>query len=304
MKRNERLILGSLAVIGLIAAFWLLVLGPKRHQASELQTQVDELQSSLAEAQQDIAAGDESRKSFGLDYRRMVVMGKAVPADSEQSSLFVQLQGLADRSGVVFQSIDLADTSSAAAAAPAPSTSTSTSDTSTSTSSTDASAATDSSTTSSAATSSDPSVTASASEAAVSTLPIGAAVGPAGLPVMPYEMSFTGDFFQIADFMQGLDELVRIRGGVPDVRGRLLTVDGFTLTPAEDDTAADPELTVDLGVTTFLTPADQGVTAGATPGGPTAATPTLTSSSASTDSTSTTESSASTETTPPSTTSP
>jgi Tfp pilus assembly protein PilO len=293
VKRNEQIILGSIAILGLIAAFWLLALSTKRKQASELQSQVEQLQSSLTQAQQDISAGEQARKSFSLDYRRLVVLGKAVPADSEQTSLFVQLQNLADRSGVGFQSIDLGEASSAAASTPAPSTSTST--TSTSTSSTDASGS-----------STDTSLAAPASEASVSMLPIGAAVGPAGLPVMPYSMSFTGDFFQIADFMKRLDGLVHIRGGVPDVRGRLLTVDGFTLTPAEDDTSADPELTVDLSVTTFLTPSDQGITAGATPSGPAPATPTLTSSSTPTDTTSTTGSttSTSTETTTSSTTSP
>lgn len=111
---------------------------------------------------------------------------------------------------------------------------------------------------------------------------------------MPYEMSFTGDFFQIADFMERLDGLVHIRGGVPDVRGRLLTVDGFTLTPAEDDTSANPELTASLSVTTFLTPADQGITAGATPSGPATATPTLASSPTSTGTTPTTSTETST----------
>lgn len=287
MKRNEQIILGSLVLIGLVAAFWLLVLSPKRHEASKLQDEIAQLQSSLSKAKQGVAAGQQARKSFGIDYRRMVVLGKAVPADSEQTSLFVQLQNLADRSGVAFQSIDLGDASSSGASAVPPPTSTSSTDSSTSTdgsTSTSTSGSTTSSSTSSStsSTATDTATSAPASEASVSTLPIGAAVGPAGLPVMPYGMTFRGDFFQIADFMKRLDGLVHVQQGLANVRGRLLTVDGFTLSPADDSSGANPQLTADLSVTTFLSPPDQGITAGATPSGPGASTPTLTSSSTAT----------------------
>jgi Tfp pilus assembly protein PilO len=273
VKRNEQLILGSVAVIGLIAAFWLLVLSPRREEASKLTDEVNQLQSSLTQAQQEISAGQVAQKSFRADYRHMVVLGKAVPADSEQTSLLVQLQNLAGRAGVQFQSIDLGDASSVASSLPAPTTSASATDAPTPTSSADASTS---------PTSTDPAAPAPASEATVATLPIGAAVGPAGLPVMPYDMTFTGDFFQIADFMQQLDGLVHIEAGVPEARGRLLTVNGFTLAPSDTGSPANPQLTAEVSVTTFLTPPDQGITAGATPTGPAAATPALTSTSTTT----------------------
>lgn len=274
MKRNEQFLLIGLAVVGLLVGFWLAILSPKRSEATKLQDEVDQLQSSLADAQQQIAAGQQARRSFGVDYRRLVVLGKAVPADSEQSSLLIQLEDLANRSGVEFQTMDLGDASgSATAAAASTSTSPTTTDTSGSTS-------TDTSTTSSASDSAAAApATALATEASASTLPLGASVGPAGLPVMPYDLSFTGGFFQIADFMKRLDAMVHMHGDLVDVRGRLLTVDGFTLTPADSGPVSAPQLTADLSVTTFLTPADQGITAGATPTGP--STPTLTSSTTS-----------------------
>ena len=76
-----------------------------------------------------------------------------------------------------------------------------------------------------------------ATEASAATLPIGASIGPAGLPVMPYDLTFTGDFFQIADFMKRLDAMVHTRQGTVDVTGRLLTVDAFTLAPIQSDDA-------------------------------------------------------------------
>ena len=127
-------------------------------------------------------------------------------------------------------------------------------------------------------------------------LPIGASVGPAGLPIMPYTLGFRGDFFQIADFMQRVDAMVGMRDGRPDVKGRLLTVDGFTLSLDPDAPPGSRQLTAELDVTSFLAPADQGVTGGATPSGPAPATPTPVSSTSSSSTTTTTPSTTSTPT--------
>src|SRR3954452_10658567 len=120
MRRNELTIVLSLIVIGLIAAFWLVMLSPKRDQATSLKHDVDQLHSQLEQAQQAAAAGAQEQKSFPVDYRKLVVLGKAVPEDGDQASLLVQLQRLADRSGVGFQSIDLSDAAASATPAPAP----------------------------------------------------------------------------------------------------------------------------------------------------------------------------------------
>jgi Tfp pilus assembly protein PilO len=263
-------------VVGIAVGFWLLILGPKRDDASKAADQVDQLESSLSDAQQRVAAGEEARRSFGVDYRRLVVLGKAVPADDEQASLLVQLENQASRSGVEFQSIDLSADSNSTTIPP-PTTST-TDSTSTSSASGDSSS-TDSSSSSTTTTA----TPAPATEAAASMLPIGASVGPAGLPVMAYDLTFTGEFFQIADFMRRVDSMVDMRDGTVDVHGRLLTVNGFTLEPSDQSQSlTNPVLTAHLNVTTYLTPPDQGVTGGATPAGPPSASPALTSTSSST----------------------
>lgn len=282
MKRNEQVILAGLVAVALAVGLWVLVVSPKRNEAGKLQDQVNELNASLSQAQQDVAAGEDARKGFRIDYRRLVVLGKAVPADGEQGSLLVQLQHLADRSDVSLETIDLSSGGSTTSAPP-PATSTSTTSTDTSSSSTD----TSSNSTDSTSTTDSTATTAVATEASASTLPIGASVGPAGLPVMPYDMSFKGGFFQIADFMKRLDGMVHLHKGVANVSGRLLTVDAFTLTPEATNLNPTPQLTADLTVTTYLSPPDQGVTGGATPAGPLATTPTLTSSSTTAPSTST-----------------
>lgn len=275
MKRNELTILVSAVTLGLVIAFWLIVISPKRHEAATLKTDVDQLHSSLEQAQQAAAAGDQARKSFPIDYRRLVVLGKAVPADGEQASLLVQLQQLADSAGVSFQSIDMSASSGTTGTTPTtePAAAAST-DTSSSSGTTTSSS---SSTSSSSGSATPPAATAPATEASAANLPIGASVGPAGLPVMPYTLKFTGGFFQIANFLQSLDGMVHSRHGLIDVNGRLLTVDAFSLTPVESEQGSFnpiPTLTASLSVTSYVTPADQGITAGASPTAPAPATPT------------------------------
>jgi Tfp pilus assembly protein PilO len=86
---------------------------------------------------------------------------------------------------------------------------------------------------------------------------------------MPYDMSFEGSYFQVADFLKGVDDLVHMRGSSQVAAdGRLLTIDGFSLSPAPDSDPSNPTLTVKLAVTSYVTPSDQGLTVGASPTGP------------------------------------
>jgi flagellar basal body rod protein FlgG len=93
-------------------------------------------------------------------------------------------------------------------------------------------------------------------------------------------MIFRGNYFQVADFMAGVDRLVKAGKGRVAANGRLVTIDGFSLTA--DDTKPFPALKVTLNVTTYVTPASQGLTAGATPTGPSAVAPTPTASTTTT----------------------
>ena len=84
---------------------------------------------------------------------------------------------------------------------------------------------------------------------------------------MPYSLSFTGDFFQVADFIKGIDSLVDTNGTGVAVDGRLVTLDGFALNG--DPELGFPHLDATFAVTTYVTPPRQGLTAGATPRRPT-----------------------------------
>jgi len=282
MKRSDLMIVAGLGLVGLVAAFWFVVLAPKREEANELGTQVEELQTAVSDAEQLAAAAAAAEKDYGRNYHRLVVLGKAVPEDADTSSFLIELQGIADRSGVSFDSVALAEdaaANTAAVATPPPLTSPSDPSGEAPAEGESPPPAGDGETPPSAetpATGADaatPAAAVPATEAQAAALPIGAVVGPASLPVMPYDLSFSGGFFEIADFLELIDGLVRLdRKGV-GVNGRLLTVDGFSLEPLDSEPSRggadrDPSLGVSLSVTTYLTPAEEGLVAGATPSAP------------------------------------
>lgn len=251
MKSANRVIVAMLLAVVLVGGFWVLALGPKRQQASDLGTKVEKLKASLAQHEQEAANAAAARKGFPADYQQLVVLGKAVPGDDDTASLLVQVNRVAGRAGVKFRDIEL-NAGAGVAPAPAP-----------------APAPTPSGSTGGAVPASTP---ISPTEAAASTLPLGATIGPAGLGVMPYTLTFDGSFFHVADFIKGIDSLVKTTNAKVSVDGRLVTVDGFSLT--SDPSKGFPALQATFAVTTYLTPPTQGVTAGATPASPAPATAT------------------------------
>jgi Tfp pilus assembly protein PilO len=244
--KSTRTIVAMVIVAVLAIGFWVLFLGPKRQEADDLGETVSELKSSLAADRQQVSEALAARRGFSGDYQQLVVLGKAVPGDDETASLLVSLQHIAAKAHVSFREIELQD---GGGEAPAP-TAAPPAETPPASASTPASVP----------------APAAPTEAAASTLPLGATIGPAGLDVMPYTLRFIGDFSHIADFIHGLDAMVKTNNSNVAVNGRLITVDGFAL--AHVDVAPFPLLEANFSVTTYLTPPDQGVTAGATPTAP------------------------------------
>ena len=93
---------------------------------------------------------------------------------------------------------------------------------------------------------------------------------PGGLPTLPYDLTFRGTFFDISNFIGGIDGLVTPQDGGTQVSsdGRLFTVNGFALNGGAP--GSSPKLDANFLVTTYVTPEEQGLTAGATPSGPAA----------------------------------
>jgi Tfp pilus assembly protein PilO len=242
MGGTDRAVLIAVPMVAALIGFWFLVLAPKYDEASELQTQIDSLQSSIDGSEAQIAAAEQARDDFSSNYAQLVKLGRAVPETSDQATFVYEISEIGRVNDLVFQNFEvLADGSGGGTASPAP-------------------------TAPSNGAEGGQATPAVATEAAAAALPIGATVGPAGLPVMPYEVTFRGNFFDIADFMADLDGTVRTGDRTPKVQGRLMTVDSFVLTgnPAK----GFPSVQADLALTTYIIPPEQGIAAGATPAGP------------------------------------
>lgn len=238
MSSSNRVIVAMLAVVALAIAFWMLLLSPKKDEVAKLDKQITKQEESLTLHRSEVDRGLAAQKAFPTAYQQLVVLGKAAPAEDDTASLLVQLNRIAARSHVEFKTFLLTAASGEEeppepAPAPEPGTEAS---------------------------------YASPTEVAASTMPLGAAIGPAGLAVMPYTLTFEGSFFHVADFINGLDSLVQTKNAEVEVTGRLITINDFSL--AEDSSTGFPNLEATFTVTTFLVPPAQGVTGGATPTSP------------------------------------
>jgi Tfp pilus assembly protein PilO len=237
VSATNRTILAVFALVVLAGAFWMLLLSPRREEASELSSEVAEAKQSLSLHRGEVREALAAKREFPTEYQQLVVLGKAVPAEDDTASLLVQLNRLADHAHIRFQTFSLESASGGEEPEGGESEA-------------------------KAEATASPASYPSPTEVSASLLPLGASIGPAGLAVMPYKLDFQGTFFQMADFIKGLDSLVKTKNQNVAVTGRLLTINGFTLEP--DKSTGFPQLEGEFTVTTFLTPPEQGVTAGAT----------------------------------------
>ena len=78
------------------------------------------------------------------------------------------------------------------------------------------------------------------------------------------EAVFNGSFFDMESFFADVQRFVRVNGDRVDVRGRLLSIDGFALTAGP---GGFPAVKADISATAYLLSPDD-TAASATPGSP------------------------------------
>ena len=260
MKGSDKAVLLGVLIAIVLGVFFLKVLSPKRSEVTSLKKDIAGLQGQVDSARQAADAGEAARKNYPAYYGRLVTMGKAAPAAADTSSLLVQLNHVSQDNKIKFNSLTLDASSGTTASATPPPTSGSTASSTTSTSTTTPSSSSSGGSATPASATTTPTT---ATEATAASLPIGATVGAAGLPVMPYKLSFQGSFFDVTSFLTGVDSFVHVRGAnTVAADGRLLTVDGFSIN------GTSPQLDVSLHVTSYIGPSGEGLTAGASPTGP------------------------------------
>jgi hypothetical protein len=265
LSARDKKILMIIVPAVVVLVYWFMLLAPKREEAASATASLETEQATLAEAEANATTVSTAKANFARDYAEVVALGKAIPSSVDMPSLLIQLEQAAHGTGIELDGVTAGEREPVAEAAPtgtAPTTPTAPSgqppQSAPGAAAADAQSAADSA--SAGNTASDPNAAAPAAT--------GSAPPPAALEKVSLEFKFKGEFFSLADFFHRLKRFVYVEGDKVRVRGRLMTIDGVEYaTEAE----SFPLLTATVKSTVYLSPKTEGVTAGATPAGPQAA---------------------------------
>jgi hypothetical protein len=265
---RDRKILLALVPLALIAAYWFLVLSPKREEATRVQDQLTQAQSERDTAVQKAASLAAAKRSFGTDYATVIYLGKSIPSSVDMPSLLVQLDRAARGTGIKFTSIQAGErqaatspTGTGAAPGTAPDGGTGPANSSAPAQSAPGGAAQNAG--NAVSESNNSSAAAGASQPAGSSPSGSATTAPTGLDSVPLDFQFDGSFFDLADFFHRMKRFVRVANNQIVVRGRLMTVNSFSF----DSKDQFPQLTATVHATVYLAPKAEAGGAGSTPSG-------------------------------------
>jgi Tfp pilus assembly protein PilO len=258
MTERDKKILTLLLPVALIAAYWFLVFSPKRDESAAIQEQLSQAQTEQQTAESQAASVSGAKQNFAADYTTVIRLGKAVPDTVDMPSLLVQLDRAARGTGIDFDKISTGERTAAPAPAAAPAGGSAQSGPGQAKEA--AQGAANQASNTGTLNGAQPASGGTASTSA----------GAPGLETIPLDFTFEGTFFDLADFFHRMKRFVRVANDDIVVRGRLMTIDSFNW---KADPEAWPKLTAEVHASVYLAPKAQGVSAGATPQGPGAATP-------------------------------
>jgi Tfp pilus assembly protein PilO len=258
VSARDRITVSAVVALAALAGFWFLVLAPKREQVAAAGARLTAQQQRLDSARTVLANVQGAKRRYAADYAEIVRLAKAVPGDDDTASLLYELQSVANGAKVRFDSMKL---TAATAGSPASAVASGSATAGTSGAGTGAAAPTG---TAAAATGA---ATAPATQVGAAALPPGATVGTAGLATMPFSFVFEGRYLDMQRFLGNVDRFVAVRGDRIDVRGRLLALDGLSLTTTPDEHGL---VKASISATAYVAPHDgaagpAGPAAGATP---------------------------------------
>ena len=268
MTGRDRIVVLVVAALAGLGGFYMLALKPKRKEASALGEQVSQARQQLDQARSDLAASRAARTSFAANYATVARLGKAVPTDDDIPSLVYQLDATAGSTGVDFRSVKLTSGAGSTTAPPQNAAAAAAATSDQASAGKDGEKAESGSAQPTAPATGTAASPAPATQTATAALPPGAVVGQAGLNTMPFTFSFEGDFFRLSEFLTKLERYIKPTRDSVKVKGRLLLVDGISLTAAS---GGFPKMKAAIAATAYLLPANQGLFDGATPQGPSAA---------------------------------
>jgi len=100
--RSPKILIPAVAAVAVVAAFYFLVLSPKRDEATTLDGQIATQQQQIDQSKALLASYKDAKSRYKENYATVARLGKAVPADDDVRSLLVQLNSAAVKSGVTF----------------------------------------------------------------------------------------------------------------------------------------------------------------------------------------------------------
>jgi hypothetical protein len=104
---RAKVLIPAVLAVAAIAAFYFLLLAPKREEITRLDTEITSAESVAQQAEAQAGSYLKAKQSYKANYTTVARLGKAVPADDDVRSLLVQLEDSSDRSKVSFRSINV-----------------------------------------------------------------------------------------------------------------------------------------------------------------------------------------------------
>ena len=225
MTRSKQILLSVVALGAAIAAFYFFVLAPKREEVAKLDSDIAAQEAAVEQARLTLAGYEEAKKTYKGNYATLARLGKAVPTDDDVTSMMVQLEATANRSGVSFEKIELSSGVGGATAAPTGAATT---------------------------------PAAGQLASAPGSVPVAGGV----LSAMPFSFNFTGSYFDLTAFFARLEHFVSAKNKQLDSTGRLLRLESVTIAPSS---AGFPDMQAEITAATYIVPPVQGVTESAAP---------------------------------------
>ena len=105
MSRRIRLILMLVVVLVIILLCWFALINPLRGDIAATDTAIEAERTKLAAAQAKLAQAEITRQEGTKNQARLLELAKMVPESEEIPSLLLQIQDLAEQSGIDFISI-------------------------------------------------------------------------------------------------------------------------------------------------------------------------------------------------------
>jgi Tfp pilus assembly protein PilO len=105
MSRKMRMLLSAVALVAIVAMAWMFLISPLRTDVADANQSIADETTRLQSAQTKLAQAETTRAEGQKNQARLLELAKMVPAASQIPSLLVQIQDLADQSGIDFLSM-------------------------------------------------------------------------------------------------------------------------------------------------------------------------------------------------------